>query len=274
MISYEHMDDGGAYVVQSVKETTLYLDVWFWSRLAKSGEIRSRFLETAAPGCTIMYSITTMMELATIRNSEQVTAIREVMEAIDFGFINNDPNAVIALENQYETEIGSGVFSQCHPASDRDILNHLLKSKYPSTDLRMSDIYDELLGELPGLYQTMAAQLASTMNQLVRRARKSEHYMGKVKSRRKKRLTDRPAPPYTRDVLQRFLDYVITADNLRMTKNDWMDMMHLIVPLSYLSIVLADGRWLHFARSELRITNPNLAILYGPREVEEFLNAL
>jgi hypothetical protein len=221
-----------------------------------------------------MYSTYTMMELATIRDPEQVQAIRDVMDSVDFGFAENNPNTVIKLEDAHETEAGSGVFSGLHPAADREVLGYLVKSVYPNADLQMSDIYSELQSESHQRFKEMSVPFATTMNRRIRDARKSSDYMAKVKARRRKKAGERHSPPYTRDVLQRFLDYVIITKNIKMTKNDWLDMMHLIVPLSYCSIVLADGRWLHFAKRELKLPASSLAQLYGPRQKEEFLLAL
>lgn len=274
MIDYQILNDGGVFVRQTPREKTLYLDVWFWSRLAKSKELREKFICRASKTCTIMYSIGTMMELATIRHPQQLSSIREVMDAVDFGFIESDPNAVISLERKHENTVGSGVFSGRHPASDHDVLGHLIKSKYPNTDLHMSDLFTELLGELPVRYHEIANRFARTMNGLIRKARKSKSYQEMAKQRRRRKHPTRTGPPYTEDVLQRFLDYVATSKSLLMTRNDWMDMLHLIVPLSYLSIVLTDGRWLHFVRSELQLSNRELAQVYGPREIEGFLSAL
>lgn len=273
MITCRKSPDGSVYIEQVPKGKTLYLDLWFWIQMAKSKELRLSFLDKATDNCTIMYSISTMMELATIRRPEHIAAIHEVMDAVDFGFIEHDPNAVVKLENEHETQPGSGIFSARHPAADRSILEYLAKRRYPDTDLRMTDLYSDLLVEIPDRYREMASSFARTMNGLVRRARKSDSYMESVRQRRRKKLPERLAPPYTRDVLQRFLDYVVVT-NIKMTRNDWVDMLHLIVPLSYLSLVLADGRWLHFARSELRLSNPDLAMVYGPKEIEDFLLAL
>lgn len=256
---------------QIPRERTLYLDLWFWSQLAKSTELRMQFIDRASKTCTIMYSISTMMELATIRHPQQVSAIREVMDSVDFGFIESDPNVVIGLERQYEIEVGSGVFAERHPAADHAVLNHLIKKKYPDTDLKMSELFTELLEEFPDRYHEQASHFAKTMNELVRKVRNSEAYLVKAKQRRRRKRPERSGPPYTEDILQRFLDYVVTSESLRMTRNDWMDMLHLIVPLSYLSSVLTDGRWVHFVRSELQLSSFNIAQVFGPREVDVFL---
>ncbi len=61
---------------------------------------------------------------------------------------------------------------------------------------------------------------------------------------------------------------------MKLNSNEWMDVLHLVVPVAYLEYVALDKRWIHFVRNHLPLSPPNIATVYGPREMESFIRDL
>ena len=142
-----------------------------WVKLSREEALRRRFIEAASPACTIMYSISSLIELALIREPAQQIAITEVMDSVDFGFIDHDANSVIKREKEHETELGSGIFSSRHPASDREILDYLVREHYPNTDPKMSLLYKQVVASSGEIFRKMEEDLASSMSRLLKSLR-------------------------------------------------------------------------------------------------------
>ena len=56
-----------------------------------------------------------------------------------------------------------------------------------------------------------------------------------------------------------------------MSGNEWVDVFHLVVPVAYLDFVALDKRWIHFVRNHLPLSQPSIANVYGPGELESFI---
>ncbi len=109
------------------------------------------------------------MELAQISRQGQLHALAEVMDSLDFGFVEMDPNQVIALERQHET-ITTGVFNGRHPAADLDLLDYAIRRHYPSMP-KMSAVLRDLKEEIPARYKAIADRFEASLTPMVERAR-------------------------------------------------------------------------------------------------------
>ncbi len=75
---------------------------------------------------------------------------------------------------------------------------------------------------------------------------------------------------YTKDIAQYAFSYIVSNENMKMGENEWFDLFHLLVPVSYCDFVLADRRWFHFSKTT-GICYPHIAKVYGPNNIEDFI---
>ena len=247
MITSRPLPDGQIFFEQKSVGPTIYLDQWMWCHLSEDSDLRTRFVQTAAArqSC-IMYSIASLMELAQIEDLGQLHALEEVMDSLDFGFVEMDPVKVIALEKQHELET-LGVFNGRHPAADLELLDYAIRRQYP------------------------AIPMMSTILKDLKRARADSAALARAKAKNRERNVCRAGPPYTDDILRTLNFYLVANETMKMNRNEWMDILHLVVPIAYLEFVALDKRWIHFVRNHLPLSPPNIASVYSPAEIDTFL---
>lgn len=270
MITSRSLPNGHIFFEQKSVGPTIYLDQWMWCRLSEDSALRSRFVQTAAArqSC-IMYSIASFMELALIEDQDQLRALEEVMDSLDFGFVEMNPVEVIALEKRHESET-LGVFNGRHPAADQEFLDYAIRRHYPAVP-RMSTILKDLKQETSARYSAMADRLEASWTPMIERARADSTALARAKTNNRERRVHRAGPPYTNDILRTLNFYLVANETMKMNRNEWMDILHLVVPIAYLEFVTLDKRWIHFVRNHLPLSPPNVASVYGPDEIDTLL---
>ena len=270
MITSRPLPDGQIFFEQKSVGPTIYLDQWMWCHLSEDSDLLTRFVQTAAArqSC-IMYSIASLMELAQIEDLGQLHALEEVMDSLDFGFVEMDPVKVIALEKQHELET-LGVFNGRHPAADLELLDYAIRRQYPAIPM-MSTILKDLKQEIPARYSAMADRLEESWTPMIERARADSAALARAKAKNRERNVCRAGPPYTDDILRTLNFYLVANETMKMNRNEWMDILHLVVPIAYLEFVALDKRWIHFVRNHLPLSPPNIASVYSPAEIDTFL---
>lgn len=273
MITSSLLANGQIVYEQKAVGPSIYLDQWMWCELSEDTTLCKRFIDSAlSRSCCIMYSIASLVELAQISDQGQLHALAEVMDSLDFGFVEIDPNQVIALEKRHESGT-TGVFSGRHPAADPDMLNYAIRRHHPSMP-KMSAILKDLKQELPARYKAMADRFEASLTPIVKRARADSPVLARAKTKNRERSIRRPGPPYTEDILRALNFFLVANQNMKMNGNEWMDVFHLVVPVAYMEFVVLDKRWIHFVRNYLPLSPPNIAAVYGPGEIESFIRDL
>jgi hypothetical protein len=102
MIRYLKATDRGVEIEQVTSQPLLYLDQWMWSLICREYGLRHRFIDiSSSVNATIMYSAITLIELSQIIVPEQIKAIMEVMDGVDYGFSDSNPRSVIEEERKF-----------------------------------------------------------------------------------------------------------------------------------------------------------------------------
>ena len=273
MIKYTQNDDGTIYVETYPVGPSVYLDIWMWRRLAEDDCLREEFVSVDKDSqCCLMYSFISFIELARLDDSYQIKIISEVMDILDFGFIEVNPSKVIRFEDQHESS-EPGVFKRRHPAADTDFLDYLARNATSDNKLKISTIYDDLKKESVSRYSAMVTDLGS-LTRSIEDARNDINNFSGYRKEHKNKNVSRTAPPYTRDIFNILQYYLIVNKNMKLDPKEWMDIFNTIVPVAYMKYVLLDKRWTHFVRAELPIKPPDLATVYNQNEMTQFLESL
>lgn len=273
MIRINFLPDGRRQVVQESAGPTIYLDQWMWHHLSKDANLRNEFIKIASTqhSC-IMYSIASLMEIAQIEDKNQLFALEQIMDSVDFAFLEADPIKVIHLEENHRSE-EAGIFIGRHPAADHELLDYLIR-QHRSDLSKMSPILEDLKKEAPARYATLAEHLKEKLNPIIEHARSNPKTLTAARANNMHRHKLQAGPPYTSDILNLLISHLVANKTMTLNKNDWMDMLHLVVPVAYLNFATLDKRWIHFVRKCLPLRPPNIAAVYGPTEIESFLESL
>jgi hypothetical protein len=276
MLRYSGVTKEGVSVEQITSRPSLYLDQWMWCLLSQNGDFRKRFIEIGNKvGATIMYSFATLIELALIQDQEQIEAILQVMDGFDYGFSDADPSRVISREQELEAPQG-GVFRKLNPCCDVELIkNYVLNVMDPLKPFQISAILPKLKAEgKSGRYREMAQRFSANLTPTVLKARQDSIALARAKKRHSKMKLLRKNPPYTQDIYRLALDFVVVNETMEMTPNEWVDLLHTIVPVAYFDFVLLDKRWCHFIRKVLPLKPPNIAQVFSAGDLEKFLSGL
>jgi hypothetical protein len=231
----------GIRVEQWCKGPTVYLDHWAWRRISEDPGLASAFASgLAAIRGTVAMSWLNLVEFAKVSYLQQRRKADWLLDQIlpNVFFVDLDFFKVAEAEDSL---LGGGVPEPPH--SDLASLRMFAKLNLLRTDT---------LELLPSqrLFETMAqtgieAKFDAFADSIVQRVRSMQRdyasnaeFRGLVKELPKSAPMQRGTRLIAREVLRGFF-----TDCQTVTKNDAVDVCHVIVPTAYCDFVLLDGRW-------------------------------
>jgi hypothetical protein len=275
MLRYKEATDDGVTIEQITSRPSIYLDQWMWCRLSEDSVLRNKFIATAREaGATVMYSNATLIELALIEDGEQIDAIHEVMDSLDYGFSDFNPSRVIEKEEKSEIPEG-GAFYTINPCCDLELIkNYFLNRMDPLKPFQLSSILPKLKeDEETGKFRDMGKRFED-LTTIILNARNDPKALNRAKNRHSKRELTRTRMPYTKDIYRLAIDFVVVNENMEMPSNEWIDVIHSVVPAAYFDLVMLDKRWCHFINTVFPLSPPDIAHVFSPRETQKFLRAI
>lgn len=236
MIRYRKATDQGVEIEQITNQPLLYIDQWMWSILSKDSELRQRFIEAAAQvNATIMYSGITLIELSQIKVPEQIQAIADVMDSIDYGFSDANPSNVIAKEKKFEVPDRTS-FHRTNPAVDLQLIeNFFLNVSNPLDPFRISDIIKITDDQIRNRFKRLG-EIFNGLNSIILKARTDAEALDRAKKRHALKELKRRSYPYTQDIYRLAIDFVIANENMKMPPKEWRDLLNTVVPVAYFDL--------------------------------------
>lgn len=183
MIRYRKATDQGVEIEQVTNQPLLYLDQWMWSLLSRDSDLRHRFIDSAASiKATIMYSCITLTELSQINVPEQMQAIAEVMDGVDYGFSDANPSNVIEKEKKFG-DPESAIFREANPAVDFQLIeNFFLNVSNPLDPFRVSDIIRITDKQVRAQFRRLG-EVFNGLNPIILKARTDSDALHRAKKR-------------------------------------------------------------------------------------------
>jgi hypothetical protein len=269
------MINGEPSLVQTSTRPSIYMDQWMWGLLSEHKELRERFITIVKKkNATIIISILNFLEFGKITDTSQREAIIEIMDSLDFAFCTSEPLQVIDAENKTETPDG-GAFFERHPIVDRNLLNLLWSKSDALRPLCVSALLKDQKPEDVHKYRKAAESIANAPNKVVDAARADVGAMDRLKRKfRNRHILQRTSPPYTRDVYAIAVRFIVVNETMKMHPNEWIDLFHTVVPISYIDFVLLDRRWCNFIKSNLPLKPPSIARVYSQSDLDQFFTEL
>jgi hypothetical protein len=264
-------------IQEHFRSPMVYLDHWALNDISSNRELRERFIKVMNEKAgTFRLSVANMTELSKQADKSQVDSIIDMIRSIDdCGLINIDPGEVIRKENALILN-RSSIFFLGNPSAEMDIVaEHLREHHYPDK-WHVADIITSVIGELPSKRLSKSNQrFLQDMKKLIAIGRKDVRHIERATSRFKKLRVD--GPKYqraTREITQMALDFVLRNKNLQMSEySEWVDLFHVIVPVSYCDVVLIDRRWKAFI-SQTGYSYPKIAMIFDKRSLNDFYQTI
>ncbi len=275
VLKLKNEEDGGVTIEQITSRPSIYLDQWMWCLLSEDSDLRNRFIKTAdEANATIMYSNATLIELALIEDTNQIDGIHEVMDTLDYGFSDFNPSRVIKKEEALEV-YGGGAFDGLNPCCDIELIkNYFLNRMDRSKPSLLSPILPKLKEDLESDKFRKMGQRFDGLTPIVLKARNDPMALNEAKKRHSRKELFRKQMPYTKDIYKLAIDFVVVNEKMKMTSNEWIDLLHTVVPVAYFDFVMLDKRWCHFIRSVLPLSPPDIAYVFSQREIADFLTKI
>ena len=263
--------DDGSTLVESLGRPTVYLDNWALNDLALDASLKERFVNIMkARGGTLRLSVSNLVELMKQADRQQISAILEMIDSVDAGFININFTDVVRRENGI-------LLGEVHEDPSQEverIWTYLLSRNWPESWV-MSDVIRTVLDNSSGEQMRESwDQFALRMQSFLNSVRSDSNYMSQSKeraktTRKKGKEYDKP----TRELIQLGFNFVLQNTDMRMSSNEWHDFFHTIVPVAYCDLVLLDKRWATFI-SQTGFKFPDVAFVFDKKSIEEFFIAL
>jgi hypothetical protein len=274
-LRYKNAIDDRVTIEQITSRPSIYLDQWMWCLLSEDSDLRNRFIKTADEAkATIMYSNATLIELALIEDAKQIDAIHEVMDNLDYGFSDFNPSRVIKKEDELEIP-GGGAFYDLNPCCDLELIkNYFLNIMDPLKPFKLSAILPKLKGDVESNKFRQMGQRFEDLIPIVLKARNDPEALSMAKKHHSKKELFRNQMPYTKDIYRLAIDFVVMNENMKMPSNEWIDLLHTVVPVAYFDFVMLDKRWCHFIRTIFPLSPPDIANVFSRREISSFLKQI
>ncbi len=272
MIEYNMNADGNLILQQVIHPPLLYFDTWMWCDLSTNDDLRDRFVSIARKkNPTMMYSVATLIELACISNQKQINVITDLMNEFDYGISDIDPRQVINREKNNRPLAVDWRVS----ANDVQFINtYFFEIADPLKPIRVSDILTRMKQEAKPLTYKLMTQRFAPLNKIIAKGRQDPKALNRVRKRWQSKKLKGQQRPYTADIFN-LVTLAITVNlNMKMDSKRWMDLMHMVVPLSYHDFILLDNTWCTFIRQNIPLKYPDIAQVFSPNEMYEFLDAL
>lgn len=265
------LNNGRALLVESLGRPIVYLDNWAFNDIALDASRREKFVSTMkARKGTLRLSISNLVELMKQADLQQISAILEMIDSIDAGFINTNFVDVVTRENG----ILRGEVHE-NPSQELGLIwAYLLAQNWPES-WTMSDVIRTVLDNSSGDQMRESwDQFADRMQSFLSSVRSDPKYMSQSKeraktTRKKGKEYDRP----TRELFQLGFNFVLQNEEMKMNSNEWHDFFHAIVPVAYCDLVLLDKRWATFI-SQTELKFPDVAFVFDKKSIEGFFRSL
>jgi hypothetical protein len=266
---------------QSATAPFVYLDQWAYMALAKDQGQLQRFAdEIVRSEGTLAFSMANYYELSQISDIGQLGRIEDLFRQIwpRLAFLNSDPTAVI--EN--EDEVWGDTSNQA-PHLDDWMLNKYVERYRPSVNPRdPRGFLLQFRDPHPGIaydFQSAYGLLVKGFKAAVEKTRCMYQRDDSARREVNSSPTGERVPHPTRHILDQAVKSIVKGNFNVRDPNEVADFLHMVVPVSYCSLVLLDKAWAEWARRvQKSVRHAGLlthdAAVFSPKTLDQFWAAI
>ena len=120
---------------------------------------------------------------------------------------------------------------------------------------------------------SLGTPVYATMDGVIQNKRNNETAVQNARTKYKGRHQSlQEYSPFTNALLNQFWWDIVGQRTTSMGKNNWVDLMHTIVPVAYAEFVFIDKRWENFIKKS-KLEYPKIAKVYKRTSVKNFFPA-
>ena len=268
-IKYDCCEKEGFVVKYSAIRPMVYLDTWALNKFSLNNKLKNRLLRIMKDKGTIAFSILNLYEAVVRDDEEQKKAIYDFMVKVDDIAIESNPFIVIGRENHRNGEKDDFFYS--YSWTNQNLLREIGLSGRAFLPLKVAEALYQLVEEIKDSNKQLTTRFETELMPMIVEGRNCEKKLNDSKMKLKRKIQVKETyRPYTKEIYDYFINYLIANENMKMGEGEWIDMFHLIIPMAYCDFVLADKRWTHIIKST-GLKYPNIANVYSPNDIEDFL---
>ena len=276
---YERIDHGNGQVEirENFRGPIVYLDHWAINDISLDKVLNDKFIDVMnTKGGTFRLSVFNIIELSKQTDSSQLDSIFNMISSIpDCGLINIDPKEVITKENALISD-PSLIFEVKNPSAELDLVAAYITAHNHPIEWHVSDIIQSIIPELPSKALSHSnSKFLQDMQRLLEVGRGDKKHLHKAGQRFKN--LKKNGPKYqrpTREVFSMALDFVMRNSQMKMSEySEWIDLFHVVVPVSYCDIVMVDKRWKTFI-SQTGFSYPEIAMVFDKKSSYDFFKTI
>lgn len=269
-IKYNYINDK-YYIEQTATKPLIYLDNWAINFLATDISLQKEFLKlVVSKNATVAFSAINLLEIVNRTDEEQISSIIKFCEhIINDAVIESNPLKVITREKQFTD---SRLLYESMPWTHTELIMILGLHGRQFKRLSVAETIYCLNAQIKSTGKKYDEKFENELFPQVRDIRNNQeklHYAKKNNS--KGIILKKDNFPYTTELYDYFLNFIVCNETMKMGNSEWRDLFHAIVPVSYCDFVLIDKRWVNCIK-HTKISSPSIAKVYSRNALKEFFN--
>jgi hypothetical protein len=239
MIQISSSDNAPFRIDQWCTSPTAYLDHWAIRELSESKALSVRLVEAVqARGGTVALSWLNLVEFSRVSNEAQVRAAGALFHALFPNLFFIEINPFVVIENEDKLLSGADPFP---PHADSDLLREFFlleqKTPCPYDAVQLFEVAQESdrSGKFCRLKDTVVKRIIAVRDSL-----DQDQDLGRTLRKPAKASTTQAG---TRDIVREIVRLILLDRRAPIRRNDAIDLMHTVVPVSYCDVVLLDRHW-------------------------------
>ncbi len=264
--------DNKPFIEQIAYKPMVYFDNWTINKFLRDFDLKSRLLNIVnKKKFTVAFSIMNLFEMVARDDNKQINEIIDFISVFDDALIDSNPTRVISKEQLINNN--PELMFNYPPWVDEKYLTTLVHGRC-FKKLSVAEALYNLNNEINEFNFHIYTEFENDLFPIIHAGRLDKTRLSIAKERVKNKIQRKKSGiPYTKELYYYSTEYIVSNEKMKMGENEWRDLFHLIVPVSYCDFVFMDNRWIQFIKTT-GLQHPDIAKVYGPRDINDFINDL
>lgn len=265
--------ENNIFIEQISSRPLIYLDNWAINKFSNEENLKNKFIEVLdRKNATIAFSIINLYEIVNRKDNIQISIIIDFIDSVNDALIESNPAIVIDREQKYYNS--RALHDNIEPWMYQEFLKTLACNSEPLKPLKVSSAIKMLKKEIDELNYIATERFQQELVPCINAARQNKDKLDKAKKYiKKKTLPKNNKIPYTKELYDFLLWYIVSNEYMKMPDSEWRDVFHTIVPAAYCDFLLIDKRWVRFIETT-GLKYPQVANVYSQDKIEDFFDDL
>lgn len=244
MLTVDLGPDGLPVLMQNVTSPSVYLDLWALMDFAEDDALRDRLVAVLRRrGGTLAVSWVLLLEFSKVARDDTRGRVIELLEDLGSQLAFLQPLADRVVDEEDRLLATPPSLWDRGPHHDMDFVKMAQRCARPPRVLDVPALFELMsdpdFASQRAQMEAVATHSSALLEEKRQKYRNDPAFAATVDAPRK---GETPLPQPTRYVIRELFQGLI-RDEKKMTVNDWIDLLHMEVAVSYLDLVLLDRSW-------------------------------